>query len=212
MKKLATILTIALLNLSYTSFGQETPSKEIEKKASIGIKAGLNIATMTKDNTASPLPSYIAGIDWKYRLNKRSALSAELLISGQGTKIDDPDKTIKVKTTYINIPILYNLYITDNFALKIGAQLGVLLNNTLASETATASTYYDMGDSFNAVDFGIPLGISYDFPYGLNIDARYVLGVTNILNNDSYDSIFHSKKVSSMNSVFSITLGWKVML
>jgi len=45
----------------------------------------------------------------------------------------------------------------------------------------------------------IPVGLSYDFKFGLILDARYNIGVTNLAKNAGY----------TRNSVFAVTAGWR---
>ena len=52
----------------------------------------------------------------------------------------------------------------------------------------------------NKVDVSIPMGVSYEFS-NINIDARYNLGLTKIIDQDN-----------SKNSVFQITVGYKFAL
>jgi opacity protein-like surface antigen len=52
----------------------------------------------------------------------------------------------------------------------------------------------------NTFDFGIGAGLGYNFSPNLSMNARYIAGVTNIVKNNSGDSV--------RNNVFQLGLGY----
>ena len=85
-----------------------------------------------------------------------------------------------------------NYYIIDGLAIKVGLQPGILLS----SKVYFGGLSIDYDDA-NSLDFSIPIGASYDFDFGLKIDARLNLGVTKI-----------ADEFKDKNFVFQITLGY----
>ena len=61
----------------------------------------------------------------------------------------------------------------------------------------------DMSDVCKSVDFGFPLGLSYEYK-NIVLDARYFFGLTKIDKTDNPDS--------ARNQYLSITLGYKFNL
>ena len=92
--------------------------------------------------------------------------------------------------SYLNIPILANVYVVKGLAVKVGVQPGFMIDKD------------DAGDAVKTFDFSIPVGLSYEYA-NVVLDARYNWGVTKVA--DLGDN-------SPKNSVFQITLGYKFSL
>ena len=80
-------------------------------------------------------------------------------------------------------------------ALKAGVQPGFLL----AAKAKEGDVKVDAKNIYKTFDLSIPVGLSYDFKFGLILDARYNIGVTNLAKNAGY----------TRNSVFAVTAGWR---
>ena len=162
-----------------------------------GVKGGLNLTGVTNlgDNTQTKT-GFVVGAFADYRFTDHFALSADVLYSRQGFSLGKNDDG--VRTNYLNVPILANYYIIGGLAVKAGIQPGFLLNSKAVAkkdgDTAKTSV-----DGLSSADFSIPVGISYDCPFGIILEARYNIGVTNIV----------SEGGSSRNSVFSIMVGYR---
>ena len=149
-----------------------------------GVKAGVNISNQTLDDAAKYKAGFTGGI---------FAVSVDVLYSRQGSKIENSD--IKLRTDYLNIPVLANFYLTRGMALKTGVQPGFLL----AAKAKEGDVKVDAKNIYKTFDLSIPVGLSYDFKFGLILDARYNIGVTNLAKNAGY----------TRNSVFAVTAGWR---
>ena len=134
----------------------------------------------------------VAGAEFGYDVNERFGLTAGLLYAMQGSKTKGADNNTNVD--YLNIPVLANVYIVPGLAIKAGPQLGI--------RTRAKYDDIDLKDNFKAIDFSIPVGLSYEIS-GFVIDARYNIGVTNIAK-DSYGG------GKARNSVIQLTLGYKI--
>lgn len=165
-----------------------------------GVKGGLNLTGVTNlgDNTQTKT-GFVVGAFADYRFTDHFALSADVLYSRQGFSLGKNDDGVRTKArmNYLNVPILANYYIIGGLAVKAGIQPGFLLNSKAVAkkdgDTAKTSV-----DGLSSADFSIPVGVSYDCPFGIILEARYNIGVTNI---DSGGS--------SRNSVFSIMVGYR---
>ncbi len=158
-------------------------------------KVGLNIATLTDIDNSKSRVDFAGGLEAEYQATDIFSLSAGLIYSRQGFKMDDTKIagfTVKGDSwspSYLNIPVLANVYVVKGLAVKFGVQPGFMVDKD------------DAGDAVKTFDFSIPVGLSYEFPtVPVVLDARYNWGVTKVI--DAGDD-------SPKNSVFQITLGYK---
>jgi len=155
-------------------------------------KVGINVATLTDLNGAGKSRvDFVGGIEGEYQATDLFSLSAGLLYSRQGAKGKDDSKVAGFSNawqpSYLNIPILANVYVVKGLAVKAGVQPGFMVDKD------------DAGDAAKTFDFSIPVGLSYELPtVPIVIDARYNWGLTKVI--DGADC---------KNSVFQFTVGYK---
>ena len=159
-------------------------------QASIKPMAGINLATMTKTTDSKMRVGLAAGLEFEYGVAENFGLSAGVLYSMQGAKIDivGNDK-VTMKLDYINIPILANYYIVKGLAIKAGVQPGFNVQKKLDDVKL---------DDVKGFALSIPVGLSYEFS-NVVLDARYNWGLTKAF-----------KEGDSKNSYFTITLGYRI--
>lgn len=200
MKKM--LLLASVMMLSVGAFAQhEVGSLTIQPKV------GLNIANYTDSDNSDPRIGFAAGAEFEYQITQRFSLSAGLLYSMQGAKESANSQGVKVKMTvktdYINIPILANIYVAQGFALKLGIQPGFNVNSSYTASAQgieVSGSLSDVGVNIKSFDFAIPVGLSYEFN-NFVIDGRYNIGATKMVDNSD-----------SKNSVFQFTVGYKFKL
>ena len=196
MKKLIAIA--AFLISSVATFAQQPVGS-----FSIQPKVGLNISNTTKLDDSDPRYGLAVGAEFMYQASDIVGVSFGALYSMQGCKGKDGNLDGTLKTDYINIPILANVYVAKNFAVKLGIQPGFCINNKIKAEASGASAEVDgskVGFEENTFDFSIPVGLSYEFS-NFVIDGRYNFGVTKVW-----------KDTDCKNSVFQFTVGYKFNL
>lgn len=152
-----------------------------------------------------------------HRPGTRFGFQADLLYSQQGNQTiyaDQPPQTIedgiyfgggarKYNVNYLNLPIVLKFYPVGGLHLMVGLQPGLLLN--AKSKTPSASLVVpkpyvkDIADKFRSFDLGLPVGIGYDFSWGLQLEARYSFGMI--------DS--RIRRNGSRNNVVQISVGWR---
>ncbi len=137
----------------------------------------------------------VAGAEFGYNFDESMGVTIGALYSMQGSGIKHIDD--KFKLDYLNIPILFNYNIIPGLAVKAGVQPGFRMSAKLGDD--------DVKDLFKTFDFSIPLGLSYEIS-DFVIDARYNLGVSNIL--DESDGWEPDGKAH--NSVIMLTVGYKI--
>ena len=190
---------MAAMLLSATSiFAQhETGSFNIQPKM------GMNIASITDCDNSDPRIGLVVGAELEYQATDLLSLSGGVLYSMQGVKQEIGDIKGTSKMDYINIPILANFYVAKNFAIKVGVQPAFNVNAKSKVKENGISAETDIEDA-KSFDFSIPVGVSYEFN-NFQIDARYNWGLTRLVPKDD-------DNCKNMNSVFQITLGYKINL
>ena len=145
----------------------------------------------------APKPIWEASIDWTHhegfaeiKISEKFSIQPELMYSSQGASSDLGGD---LKLDYINIPVMAKFYVAKSFSLEAGPQIGFLVSAKADGE--------DVKDFVSSTDFGFNFGAGYDFTEKLSAGLRYNLGLSNVDDSDSGDSI--------KNAVISITLGYK---
>lgn len=171
-----------------------------QKTFSWGPKVGLNVSSMSHTDMHAKV-GFTAGAFAEYRPFDRVGFSAELLYSRQGENdkatIDGIRVKNRLKSHYLNVPLLANFYVTDKLALKTGLQAGFCLGARDITKIDGRKEKVGIGDAFHTADLAIPVGVSYDFG-PLVLDARYNFGVSHAMKNGLYNS---------RNNVFQLTAG-----
>ncbi|MBW1654003.1 porin family protein [Flavobacterium quisquiliarum] len=184
MKKII-LSAIALMAFAFTN-AQETR---------FGVKGGLNISSLVGgdvDDTKALIGFQVGGFA-EIKIIERLSIQPELLFSTQGTKVDgfggqDEDW----KLNYINVPVLAKFYVTKQFTVEAGPQIGFLV-----SAKADGN---DVKDSFKSVDLGFNFGAGYNFTDNFSAGIRYTVGLSNVLdyNVDDFDEYYDSPKNSNL--------------
>ena len=137
----------------------------------IGVRAGLNIANVTGgDGTdTKPLTGIYAGVFKEITIVPLIFfLQPEIQYSSQGYKIEDTDFSIN----YINLPVMAKVYALKMFSLEAGPQVGFKISDNI-----------DVAEGENKIetfDTAFAGGLGLNFPFGLGINARYVMGLSEI--------------------------------
>jgi len=188
MKKNIFLFPVLLL-LSYFAKAQNTHTQSKSKvdvsSPQLGIKAGVNIANMHVENNTeyeSRTGFYIGALA-HIHIAEHFAVQPEVMYSAQGSELG----TIKGKYDYINVPVLLQYMTHNGFRLQTGPQVGFLVS----AKNKSGDLEVDVKDQLNTVDFAWSFGASYLSKVGLGLDARYNLGLTDILDDDANPEAKH---------------------
>lgn len=245
MKKII-LAALALLSTTYMSAQQEKGTWSIIPRIGINLSnlTGNNFYTSVDGSAETEQKSkYKAGMkvgaDVQYQLTPVVALSAGVYYSMQGnrysdfsiydgTDADEPTtrkytgySDYKVDRQYVNIPLMAEVYVARNFALKAGVQLGFLVKaeRTHSEQEYTVKksgeyTYLstveqkqDEKEYLNKVDISIPIGLSYEYE-NVILDARYNIGLTNAANKNVSTLL----GIGERNKTFEFTVGYRFAL
>ena len=178
------------------------------------------------------------GAEAEYAVNDWLGLSLGAFYSQQGANIDWSTAMVipdEQGVKYIYIPQVKGL------AVKIGLQMGVLVNDKINLETHTVAIPIDWGtpeywrlmenshwpkeafskaemtDVCKSIDFGIPVGLSYEYK-NITLNARYYFGLRRVDKTEDPDKA-HNRYLSvtlgyrkAHNRYLSVTLGYRFHL
>lgn len=145
----------------------------------LGVKLGANFTTLSDAVGVKNKTGLHAGVFGAVKFSN-VAIQAELLYSQQGGKSFDLD--------YINVPVFLKYYLVQGLNLQIGPQFGFLVHDKISNA------------ELNKSDISGLLGLGYDFPLGIRLEGRYILGFNDV-----------AKGGDSKNSVFSLALGYSFL-
>lgn len=178
-----------------------------QQQVKFGPKAGLNFANLSGDDNSDMLTGFHVGAVAEIKFNEKFSIQPEVVYSAQGTKYTETFPVLGTVETslnndYINIPILAKYYIVDGFSVEAGPQVGFLMKSESKVEGGSGSVTTDSKDNFKSTDFGLGLGLAYDLPVGLFVNARYNLGLSDIRENTSAGD-------AVKNNVIQVGIGYK---
>lgn len=170
-----------------------------------GVKAGLNMTSMSNDMAFDPgfgmgIGFRVGGflnMRWGYRTENSSkgtgllGFQPELMYSNQAVKTDAGD----IKMNYIAVPLLLKVYPTTALSIEVGPEFSYLIS-TSPSTMAVDRAEVKVGDC-KGMNIGATAGLAYDFEMGLTVGARYTYGFTDM-----------AKNLKWKNSNIQVTVGW----
>lgn len=148
-------------------------------------KVGMNLSSLTNLDGSS-IMGLNAGVSAEIMLSKRFAIEPGVLFSMQGTKLDGEH----VKLNYINIPVYAKYYLIKGFNVFAGPQLGINVGAKKGGES--------IKDLVRTGDFGLGMGVGYQFQWGLMFSVNYNIGFVDI-----------QKAATAKNGVFQVNAGWR---
>ena len=187
------VIIMAVLMLSSVATFAQRPVGSL----TVQPKIGMNFATLTKADDSESRIGLVAGAELEYQISDIFSISGGALYSQQGCEWSEDGSTRTNKLDYINIPILANVYVVKNLAVKVGVQPAFNVNSKAKASQGDSSVQGSI-EGIKTFDFSIPIGLSYEYK-NIVIDGRYNFGLTKV-----------SKYADSKNSVFQLTLGYKL--
>lgn len=197
MKKLLVIVCL----ISTVGFLQRANA---QAQFAIGVKGGLNFANLDISQGASNADNRTGFHGGAFGLIKISkiGIQPEIIFSKQGSKFDVSTSDVEANFDYINVPIILKLYLVAGLNLQAGPQFGFTTTSEIKETIGGVTTTTDIKDQLNKKsDTSIALGAGWDLPFGLTVDARYNIGVSD----------FSYSGVDFKNKVIQISLGYKLI-
>lgn len=178
----------------------------------VGIKAGPNFATINTDASANENYKSRTGFHGgAFVLIKATkiGIQPEVIFSQQGSKVQVNTQNLESNFSYVNIPIIIKLYTVAGINLQAGPQFGFVTKaETPIQDQLNPGTFTvrDVKDKMNSSDITAALGLGWDLPFGLTIDARYNLGLSKIYK----EAPSTSQTENAKNQVIQVSLGYKL--
>jgi hypothetical protein len=205
MKKTIKLLTAGLIVLlAQQSFAQI--------QLAVGLKAGPNFANVnTKASAGENYKNRTGFHGGAFVLIKATkiGIQPEIIFSQQGSKVEINNQNFESNFSYVNIPIIIKLYTVAGINLQAGPQFGFVTKaETPIQDQLNPGSYKvtDVKDKMNSSDITAALGLGWDLPFGLTIDARYNLGLSKIYK----DAPSTQQTKDAKNQVFQVSLGYKI--
>ncbi len=218
-------LIVAFTLLTFQLFSQDNNPEKFK----IGLNVGANMFDLNQNerfDTYDGMISYTFGLSFEYKLNEKFSILSNINYDKKVMKLEnfryrDLDDGFtyfvedKLKFSYINIPILFRYYITNN---RIYTNIGGFYNHSLnikndstINETGADITLFEYKNIIKKHDYGISLGIGFAFDLNdknhFSIELKDELGLANISNysNTSNNSLWTLK-----TNTVKLILNWEL--
>lgn len=199
MKKISLASLLVLATIA-TAFSQA--------QFSLGLKGGLNLSKINFDNAASNLDNRTGFHGGAFALIKitKIGIQPEILFSKQGSTFEFDNTNYEANFDYINVPIIFKLYLVAGLNIQLGPQFGFLSTQELINTANGVKDPQDAKDLFDKKsDLAIAFGAGWDLPFKLTLDARYNVGLSDI----EMQPQGSANPVTFKNQVVQISLGYK---
>jgi len=163
------------------SFAQEKPASSASP-VRFGLKAGLNVSNLNDNDSKAKAGFY--------------GVQPELLYNGLGAK-DQTYSSLKLNLDYISVPVMVQYNILPALYVEAGPQFSFAISQKVKGDGGSA----DVNEVFKNFDLGLGLGAGYYFEQRFGITARYVAGLTDIVENNPGDAV--------RNGAFQIGVAYK---
>jgi hypothetical protein len=186
----------------------------------LGVKGGLNFASLSSVSTAASTTynnrtGYHFGAYALIKITK-IGIQPELLFSRQGQNFTLGSQDYSSSFDYIAIPVMIKFYVAGGLNLQAGPQFGFLSSAkgdliNIASKNVSA-TDQDLSTFVKSSDVSLAVGAGWDLPFGLNITARYNIGLSDVNKyTGSNQSIVSSLGTQeAKNQVVQLSIGYRL--
>ncbi len=169
-----------------------------------------------------PQLGFAGGVFFYHRFYKsRFAVQPEILFASRGgdfhyTDVRDLDYTIKFNYQYVSLGGLVKVYPGGGLHLGLGAQAAF---NVASDRLMYTSNMPELGPDLQiqqslrevltgSNDINLLGQVGYDFNFGLMVEARYVLGLSDVI--ETRANGFNFIENVNRGSGFQVTLGWAI--
>jgi len=177
MKKIFTLVACAIVTLGAAA------------QVQFGAKVGLNGSHFWGENAPHGLmfgPQ--VGVLMEYKFTPNFAIAPEAVFSMQGSSYNKTTTILGIEgkykvnynTNYINVPIMLKYYVSPDFSIDFGPQVGFNVYSKRTQKEPEKLDAINMSDYTNTVDFGLGLGATYSLNEHVFLQARYNLGLTKV--------------------------------
>ena len=170
-------------------FSLQSHAQDSDKKGGLGLRAGANFFNFGGDdasgNEYNNRIGYHVGLYNSFFLGKSVAIEPGVFYAVKGTQNDDLVNSRAI-LNYVDIPVLLRLYLTDGLNVFGGPQISFLTDSRFEGDLFGSTVSFDT-EAVNNTDFGLLLGLGYNLPRGLNLQASYNYGLSPVFKNSNVD-------------------------
>jgi hypothetical protein len=154
---------------------------------SFGLKGGMTASNMKMSSSGISISlttkiGFYAGAFAEVGVSEKFAVQPELFYSAIGAKMKASDSGMTASASenlgYINLPVLAK-YKSEGFSVFAGPQVSYLLS--AKSKSSQDNQTVDDKDEYKPVEVSGVFGVGYTLSNGFGVDARYQLGLTNLI-------------------------------
>lgn len=195
---------LLIVIISLLSFG----GAQAQEFFNFGVKGGVNFATLTGDDAdeldAKMKTGFHLGVLAEIMISDKFGIQPEVLYSTQGAKSDASifeefgDVDVTLKLDYVAVPVMLKYFVSPGFSLEAGPQFSFLSKSEIEAEFGGEKESEDLKDDTESFDLGAALGVGYGLPQGFLVQARYVMGFSDVYTDSD-----------ARNSVIQLSVGWK---
>lgn len=162
-----------------------------------GLRAGLNISNFTNSEVDSRTDFYVGGFA-TIKFADFYTLQPEINYSRQGNKDNSSIGGLEVQ--YVSLTIANKFFVVKGTGLNfiVGPSIAFKVGDNIGNDD-----YFEL-ESFDILFLG---GLGYDFSFGLSLEARYNIGIVDILGRNVNDTIEFENLVA--NKFFQIGAAYK---
>ena len=168
------------------------------------------------------------------KLSDKFALQPEVLFSMEGAKLTSSSNdgvgfssssSSKIHLDYINVPVMLKFYPIHKLFVEAGPQVGFLVSakskdkssdtetdfDGVVTTTSTSQTT-DVKGFYKSIDFGVNVGVGYEFTDMIYANLRYNIGLSDISKNGNVDGVdlgIYGDVFKTKNNVLSLSVGFK---
>ncbi len=208
-----------------------------EKKFYYGFTAGPTFSSITEVQTTIIRPifpvdtydtanqnvtGFTAGMFVYYKFAKsKFAIQPQITFASQGgifhyEDVSDLSYDIRFNYNYLNLAPLVKFYMVHGLYATVGPQLGIIINRSALDYTSNQPELgpdLQIQQSLREVLKGnhntsIILGVGYDTPFGLNVNAQWVYGLSDAV--ETLANGFYFIENKNVSNSFHITLGYHI--
>ncbi len=201
MKKLLLVAAVAVMGVTINA-----------QEFKFGPKAGYSLSMLKAEGDGESYKfdsksTFYVGAMAEYKFNDKFAVQGEVLYSPLGGKQEESFSYSEMGTTVtgtektdwkfgtVQIPVSAKYYATENLAFGLGLNVGIITSAKVDAEltatgsalgqsiTETESSSEDVKNDINTLNLAPFVGAEYTLENGLFFDARYNLGVSNLIKN-----------------------------
>lgn len=196
-------MAVVIATTMFAAFNANAQNSHLDKKFAWGVRAGLNLASVSYDNTDMKI-GFNAGLIGEFRINSLLGVSVEPMYSMQGFTEEIFNEDVSYTEHNLNIPIMLKVYPFSGLFIEAGVQPGFCLGAKVKVGDFDAETVDS--DGYNFFDLGVGVGAGWDFG-NLFVGARYTFGVMPHV--DAVKVLGQTVSDAVMNNNFSIHVGYK---